>query len=199
MFLSTKISLRQAQNSFPFFDSYKSQKVMTISIRQFSPNFLIFSPLSGYHLSIASTEPTRSWKSLILLSFPHFSSNFNKIWYSDWKSCVLFISGKIFCLCILQHIIRNSISCKNMVCFIKKNETKLGSHDLSIFMSTINISIQQIYIIHIISLCIKIICIWKNSSMILNTCGRIMSIVTLVENYVHGISNQMLVDAEITL
>ena len=129
MFISTKISLRQAQKSFPFSDSYKSKKVMTISIRQFSPHFWIFSPLSGYHLSIASTEPTRSWKSLILLSFTHFSSNFNEIWYSDWKSCVLFISGKIFCLSLLQHIIRNSISCKNMVYFIKKNETKLGSHN----------------------------------------------------------------------
>ena len=37
---------------------------------------------------------------------------------------------------------------------------------LSIFMSTINISIQHMYIIHII--CIKIIFIWKNSSMIIN-------------------------------
>ena len=144
---------------FLFLIAIKLKKLWQFQFVNFRPIFRFFSPLSGYHLSIASTEPTRSWKSLILLSFPYFSSNFNEIWYSDWKSCVLFISGKIFCLSLLQHILRNSISCKNMVYFISKMNQNLDHLILSIFMSTINISIQHIYIIHIIS--IKIICIWK--------------------------------------
>ena len=118
------------------------------------------------------------------------------------KSCVLFISGKIFCLSLLQHIIRNSISCKNMVYFIKKKMKQNLDHIiLSIFMSTINISIQQIYIIHIISLCIKIICIKfeKNSSMIIEHMWKNYEYCNFGGKYVHGISNEMLVDEEITL